>query len=244
MAHFHHHRHHPSHTSVSAPVFAHPTAHHHSHTRHTRPVPISSTSSTARHLRHAYAPARVHPTAAVDAVLAYNHSARPPIEFDLTLSPSQILIAQGPSRSSYAGLTQRDLSSPATTPPMAYIHIRCDDLPWSIDVYPSTDSGSGVVTVGDVLHGIYRALRRRVSSAEWDASSPGMQQRVRDAWLRRCKRQQSHKERSYESNNGLRRVDWLTKYTVFRGLSPGKSHDHWVMHVGQGEKSVKFWAGS
>lgn len=121
----------------------------------------------------------------------------------------------------------------------------CEDLPWPIDVYPALNGGGGgIVTVEDVLKGVYRALRHRVSASEWHASSPNMQHRVRDAWVRRCKRQQSHKERTYESNNGLRRIDWLAKNTLFLGLTPGKTPDRWVMHVGQAEKTVKFRAGS
>lgn len=231
--------HRPSHSSVSAPIFAHSTnSTHHSHTR--RSHPATTTSSTTR----LYTPRARH-TTAIDPVLAYNsHSGHASIEFDLTLPPTQILISNGSSRSSYAALSSRDLAHPATSPPLPYIHIRCSDMPWSIDVYPSPNSGSGIVTVGDVLYAIYRALRRRVSASDWNASSPSMQDRVRDAWLRRCKRQQSSEERNYEKNNGLRRVDWLMKNTVFRGLTPGQSNDHWVMHVGHGEKSVKFWSGT
>lgn len=237
MAHFYQHNR-PSYTSVSAPIFAPPTPHRHSH-RHSHSVPTSRISVRP------HAPTRSHPAADIDPVLAYHgHSQHASIEFDLTLSLSHILVSHGPARSSYSGLSSHDLAYPATSPPLPYLHIRCEELPWSIDVYPALNSDSGVVTVGDVLHGIYRALRHRVSSSEWHASSSSMQHRVRDAWVRRCKRQQSYKERTYESNNGLRRIDWLAKNTLFRGLSPGRASDHWIMHVGQPEKTVKFRVGS
>ncbi|KAF8587748.1 hypothetical protein K439DRAFT_1630359 [Ramaria rubella] len=238
MAHFFHHHH--QHHAAAAPVFAAPPTHLHSGTRaHT----MSKVSSALPRGHHPHTKQRVHPTAVVDPVLAYHaHAAHASIEFDLTLPPSHILISHGPSRSSYVGLPAQDLTVAATSPPVPHLRIQCEHLPWPIEVHPSAHSGAGVVTVGDVLEAIYRALRHRVRGTEYYASSTEVQHRVRDAYLRRCKRNQSMSGRAYETNNGLRRVDWLMKNTIFQGLSPGRSHDHWVMHVAQGAKSVKFRA--
>jgi len=241
MAQFYHHH--------AAPVFAPPPTYH----RRAQAYPHPAPAVTPRYPRPraAQAPAAEHPrhrstsravaTTDLDPILLYHtHISNAPIEFDVSLPPAQILVSQGSSRSSYSSLTPRHLSPPAVYPPLSFMRIKCPLLPWPIDVHPDARSGSTVVTVGNVLEAIYSALRHRVSEAEWRAASPETQQRVRHAYLRRCKRQQSHTKRAYEESQGLRRIDWLVMNTAFQGLTPGKSPDRWVMHLRPGEKTVRF----
>jgi len=163
------------------------------------------------------------------------------IEYDVSLPPSQIT-RRSHSSSSYGGLSPGDHARPATSTQLSFLRLQCDLLPWPIDIYPADHST--VVTVGDVLHGIYHDLRLHISGPEWNGAPSDTRERVRQSWLRRCKRQQTHRDREYEASNGLRRIDWLSKDTVFQGLSPGTSRDNWILHLRQGEKTVKFWAGS
>jgi len=118
--------------------------------------------------------------------------------------------------------------------------VTCQGLPWPVDIHASSAS---YVTVGDVLQGIHRALRSHVSAKEWNESSPNTQERVREAYYRRCKRTQNHKEWEDENRNGLRRIDWLGKTRMFAGLKAGRRDGEWVLCVRAPEKGVKFWAG-
>ncbi|KIJ29188.1 hypothetical protein M422DRAFT_137610, partial [Sphaerobolus stellatus SS14] len=128
-------------------------------------------------------------------------------------------------------LSSRDRALPATNPPSSYLTIACEEFPWVIDIRPSSSSSSPYVTVGDVLDGVYRGLRHHVSTAEWENASPNTQDRVRESYHRRCKRTQTHRDREVESKNGLRRIDWLGKSTMFMGLMPGRRVGQWIMHV-------------
>lgn len=184
-----------------------------------------------------------NPAPAVDSLLAYHsHPSNVLINYDFSHPPSQATLRR--SSSVPVGLSASDLTRPASYPPLEKMYITCPYLPWTITVYPSS-SHRPVVTVGDVLETLFRTLRKHVSGDEWHSEHSKRRETVRQAWLRRVKRQQTHKDREYERSNGLRRIDWLEKMTVFQGLELAKgSKNTWILHVRQGDKTVKFWNGS
>lgn len=165
-----------------------------------------------------------------------------PLEYDLSLDPVHILICHTESNGSYSRLNGEHFSAPATTPQLSKIHISCKYLPQSIEIHPVYNSRS--ITIGDIIYGLYRALRGHASGADWSPLPKDAQRRVRNAWRRRYKRQGSSAEREYEERQGLRWVDFLEGNSGFRGLSSGHSIEHWVMHVGPLKKHVKFRADS
>ncbi|KAF8518279.1 hypothetical protein BU17DRAFT_48872 [Hysterangium stoloniferum] len=200
--------------------------------------PVLATSSTSTPSSQ---PRYASSSVSIDPLLAFHsHASNLVTQFDVSLPPSQII--QRLNSSYDNNLSPRDRARPATSPPLPFLRLKCSLLPWPIDVDPADHSG--VVTVGDVFAAIYYELRRHVTRPEWEGAPADVRERVRQSWLRRCKRQQTHRDREHESSNGLRRIDWLAKDTVFQGLSPGRSRDEWVLHLRQGEKTVKFWAGS
>ncbi|KIJ53947.1 hypothetical protein M422DRAFT_24945 [Sphaerobolus stellatus SS14] len=178
----------------------------------------------------------------LNELLIYNNSGTfVPLEYDLSLDPSHILICHQ-SAHGFSKPTREHLVSQASTPTLSRFYISCKLLPWTLEI-PPTHNGR-YITFGDILEGLHRCLRAHASKADWEALDKDRQRRVRIAWRQRCKRQASEEERLYEDRNGLRRVDFLEKNLGFYGLTPGNSAEHWVMHVRPVKKHVKFTANS
>ncbi|GJJ15204.1 hypothetical protein Clacol_009480 [Clathrus columnatus] len=201
--------------------------------------PSSPQSSSSRARSRSFS----NPAPAIESLLAY-HPSDVLINYDLSHPPSQATVIRRSSSSIRKELSPSELDRPATYPPIGEMHITCPYLQWTCIVYPLSSHRS-IVTVGDVLETLFRFLRKHVSGEEWHSEKKSTQENVRQAWLRRVKRQQTHKDREYEKKNGLRRIDWLEKLTVFQGLELVKgSRSTWLLHVRQGDKTVKFWNGS
>ncbi|KAG5633472.1 hypothetical protein DXG03_007308, partial [Asterophora parasitica] len=77
-------------------------------------------------------------------------SSSPALNFDLTLPPSTITFH-------HKGISLREFSEPATSPPLPVLTIIIPHLPWTATVRPSHRDGA-FVTVSDVLEEIYRKL--------------------------------------------------------------------------------------
>jgi hypothetical protein len=110
------------------------------------------------------------------------------------------------------------LQEPATNPPLPYVTIICDRLPWTLTVIPK--SQQPYVTVGDLLAGLYAGLRQGATAEEYSRiPSSTMKTRVNDAFIKRCKTTHPGQTHAAEYNKGLRRIDFLTLKTRFNGLS-------------------------
>ena len=151
--------------------------------------------------------------------------AEPQLVYDVSL-PAQTALPRDPTVSSWV------LSQPATEPVLPFIEIISPRLPWRLAIYPA-QRGSPVVTVGDVLAGIYAHLRTPVSAAEYAlVGQEDVQRRIGDAFRRRCKRQPSAEAVARETGKGLKRVDFLEGVNVFGGLSTTKEGGHvWQMNT-------------
>ncbi|TDL20820.1 hypothetical protein BD410DRAFT_725144 [Rickenella mellea] len=153
---------------------------------------------------------------ALHAVLSFSPQSRqkgrtsPPLIWDLRLPPST---ARAASHTHHI-VPPYYLSQPATSPPTPYIRIVSGVFPfdWRIDVQNPYG-----VTVGDVLDGISRGLRRGVTQREWAQTSRTQKARVADAFYARTLQSADPRR---EHSQGVRRVDWLLKHTTFVGLTP------------------------
>jgi len=145
---------------------------------------------------------RIHPT------LVAPHT---PLAWDLM---------QPPQTAHFAGtvppLNTALLSETATHPALPALTLICDLLPWSITVTPASGS---FVTVGDVLHVLYRTLRLSVSETELRCLHPDGQMRVHAAFHTRHKLIADERLRKEEKAKGVKRVDFLMEARRFAGLS-------------------------
>lgn len=241
-------------SNSTATSILHSPASHTSYTRSTNPnnkrPPSKRTKSSFlafinprdRHDRRvALTPRSQHrsPQPAVNSLL--EHCRVTPLEYDLSLNTSHILVVH---RQGYSELSVEQLDAPATSPPVRFMSIACDALPWTIQV---SSSNARNLTVGDVLWSLYRGLRSKANKTDWERLSSDTKRRVRDAWVARCMRQQSLRQRNYEESQGLRRVDFLCGNIGFMGLTCMSEtlHEHqWLLHVSRIKRKVKFRANS
>lgn len=88
------------------------------------------------------------------------------------------------------------------------------------------------MSVGDLLDGLYAALRAQIGEEEYKTYAD--QRGVRHAFAERCRVSSRPAE---EKARGLRRVDLLTTRVWFAGLERGKGEEGmWTMRVKEGEK--------
>ena len=119
-------------------------------------------------------------------------------------------------------LTDALVREPATHPALPSLAITCDYLPWTIIVVPTPGAAwsTSFVTVGDVLHTLYRTLRLGVTDFELGAADPALRARVHASYVARYRRVAQPAEREIEKAKSVKRVDYLCDRTSFRGLAP------------------------
>jgi len=108
----------------------------------------------------------------------------------------------------------------ATSPPLPVLHITCGLFPFDWPIEVRNDNG---VNVGDVLEAIYKSLRHGIAKEDWANTSETQRKRVAEAFYERSRRSADPR---YEHSQGVRRVDWLLRHTVFVGLSPAMDGTH------------------
>ncbi|KAF9501383.1 hypothetical protein BDN71DRAFT_1438919 [Pleurotus eryngii] len=143
---------------------------------------------------------------------------QPNIRYDCSYSPSHLSILNRHVSPHFA-------SEPATYPPTTFMTISSPYLPWTLHVTPR----HGVISVSDVLHGIYGYLRTAIYPQDFERMSRGNQKRVRKAYENRYRRMRSSGDAALEKTKGVKRVDFLMGHTVFMGLTPTRNPIHWVM---------------
>ncbi|RPD60315.1 hypothetical protein L226DRAFT_471583 [Lentinus tigrinus ALCF2SS1-7] len=162
-----------------------------------------------------------------------------PLDWDMSLpaESSHAHLARYPPR-----LTDTIVSEPATNPPMQSLAIICTHLPWTITVTPTRGAiwAAPYVTVGDVLHTLYRTLRLGVTEPELGVLDAAGRDRVHDAYVRRYRRVGDPRDRDAEKAKGIKRVDFLRDHRAFYGMSlvqgglPAKRLPHgavWMLHT-------------
>ncbi|TFK74849.1 hypothetical protein BDN72DRAFT_729439, partial [Pluteus cervinus] len=119
-------------------------------------------------------------------------------------------------------------SEPATTPPLSQMAIRCQHLPWTIVVNPSSSKPHAFVTVADVLMGLHNNLRAQVKAQEYNMENTDRQQAIARAFDARHRKDSTQ----HEYHRGVRRVDFLIGMNRFLGLSrTTDGPDVWKLHV-------------
>lgn len=187
-------------------------------------------------------PVSLPPTAHVrlHSALAYAPSYRPVLDWDITTPPSTA--THNPLTSPVQGGMRTILSAPATNPPLPYLELVLDCLPYKISVRPGTvvsvpspymapgaplmRADNGYVTVGDVLNSIYTTLRLAVSRAELAVVPANKAAKLAAAYERRVSRIRDARERHLEAEKGVKRVDWViaegnTRFFGLRGTRKG-----------------------
>ena len=162
-----------------------------------------------------YAPGGV----ALNPILAHQLANSTPLAWDMTSTAesARLLLPSSPPR-----LTDTLVRQPATHPALASLSIVCDHLPWSITVLPNPRAvwAAPFVTVGDVLHTLYRTLRLGVTEPELETLEPALRERIRRAYIARYRRVAHPRDREAEKAKYVKRVDFLCDRTFFLGLSP------------------------
>lgn len=144
-------------------------------------------------------------------------------------------------------MNHSDLGQFATEPPRSRIRvfIPAIDVPeWTVDIDArrrSGASGSGYVTVEDVLRAVVEALSQPVSANRWarDSINPTKAERVSRAFRRRVEKLRSLRPNVNPADDpehaGVLRIDYLGSQYVFQGLSIqyGQDKSEWArMEVG------------
>ena len=114
------------------------------------------------------------------------------------------------------------LCEPATRPAQSSLAVICAYLPWTITVVPTQGASwnAPYVTVGDVLHTLYRTLRLGVTQQELGVIEPALRARIHASYVSRYRRVAQPAQREAEKNKLVKRVDYLCDRTAFLGLSP------------------------
>ncbi|KAH7097822.1 hypothetical protein BKA62DRAFT_623406 [Auriculariales sp. MPI-PUGE-AT-0066] len=153
------------------------------------------------------------------------HARPAPLVWDIRNAPMAASRGSTPGRT----LSAHDRAQFATAPARPFMRLTCDLMPWSIDV--CAKPGVSGVTVGDVLDAVHAALQRRVRRSEWLIASERQQERIVRAFAWRC--YNAPGPRGVEERQGPKRVDWLLKRTICRGLSRSGDGETWVLHLGE-----------
>lgn len=141
-----------------------------------------------------------------------------PFVWDLREHPSNLQPNGINGSSSSYPIPPSTLALPATTPAVQHLKIRCELLPWGIDVTPSQSYGNQWVTVGDVMAEIHKALRLQVHQGEMVEAwkhRPSGRAFVDEACLKRIS---LSRDPATERKWGIRRVDFLQDRVWFAGF--------------------------
>ena len=109
----------------------------------------------------------------------------------------------------------------ATQPAVGSMDIFYKHLPWRITVYSRLRDS--YVTVADVLDGLYHALSKPVTAAEFELlPTADKKHAVKDTYFRRCNKQSTYALQISEQRSGIKRVDFLGGRSKFEGLTYSK----------------------
>ncbi|KZT24768.1 hypothetical protein NEOLEDRAFT_1066528 [Neolentinus lepideus HHB14362 ss-1] len=152
----------------------------------------------------------------------------PPIFFDMSVTMFTPLKLTG--RGSKTSITSEELEQPALWPPTTRMRIVCDNVrQWPVELQYQGNSmllqvpgmESRPITLGNVLQAIHTNMQTQITHMDWARLSKSDDVDVARAYTRRCKAFPSLEE--HEKRQGVRRVDYLKKHYMFKGL---KSSGH------------------
>ena len=96
-------------------------------------------------------------------------------------------------------------------------------LPLNIEITPAEDPvwtsrTLPYLTVGDVLYGLYRALRTSVEPREFNSLEPAHRELLSRAFEKRLRNDRKNREKNV--THGIRRIDYLGEKRLLVGLRP------------------------
>ncbi|PBK63339.1 hypothetical protein ARMSODRAFT_1007772 [Armillaria solidipes] len=135
------------------------------------------------------------------------------LRFDLSMAAFNPIRVDNMGMRTQLGFNE--LSGPATHPHIQRMTVICDAMPyWPITI----GDGSGGLSLGDVLQGLYRMMMWRISRSEWERFPEGDRTAIAKAFARRCRALGNSQLENAERQDGVKRVDLLLGKTMFRGL--------------------------
>jgi hypothetical protein len=155
-------------------------------------------------------------------LLAFTPYTNPEMSFDLS-RPLHIS----------SELTRKEISGPATHPPLQALIIVHPLFMWNVKVFPSSSTSREYgVTVNDVLSTLYHELSKGVDPTHYADLLPSERRRVDSAYFSRCSDIQDVNERNRVKARGVIKLDFLIGQTRFMGLSGTMSSpDIWELNV-------------
>jgi hypothetical protein len=165
---------------------------------------VSNVSLTSHSLDY------THPRPQLHRFIRYTFNDTP-VTYDLRLYPLTLSFREVPRN-----IVPSDLTRFACEPPLPYMRLYHQRLPWYIDVHASNPTG---VNLGDLLMSIWTTLRWQIQKSDFwnDELSDADRDKVTRAWSTRC-----HGD-IMEQRAGLRRVDFLRRHVLFEGLVKGRN---------------------
>ncbi|PIL23036.1 hypothetical protein GSI_14343 [Ganoderma sinense ZZ0214-1] len=170
----------------------------------------------------------------VDPLLAapLYRSHPPPLRWDVMQHPNSIKLggAGSPQKRelSHEDLARCAVRTSAKGSPLLLrrIVLIFPGLPLEIEVNPAdspvwTATPLPYLTVGDVLYGLYKALRTSVAPREFDGLEPGHRELMNRAFKKRLRGDPEHHDKNVR--HGVRRIDYLGEARQFTGLRPAGS---------------------
>lgn len=194
------------------------------------PSPSSSISSLPSSPGPFTPPSGFQPLPSLNSVAhpALQNLSSPSLDFDVTQYKPKSTNPKLP--------LELELDLPATSPPSEYMEIISPNLPWRVIIQPGKGvpgAPAGIITVRDVLFGIYTSLRQPILQTEFDLV-PDAQVRnaITEAYRSRCNSSSDLAVTQHELKRGIRRVDFLRGESKFLGITPAKAGSHvWVLHT-------------
>ncbi|KAH6908447.1 hypothetical protein BKA70DRAFT_1279752 [Coprinopsis sp. MPI-PUGE-AT-0042] len=176
------------------------------------------------------------PPSGFQALPSLNHVAHPALQHLSSPSLDYDVTQYKPTSTNPKLPLELELNLPATSPPSAYMELISPSLPWRVIIQPGKGipgAPAGIITVKDVLLGIYTSLRQPILQTEFDLI-PDVQVRnaITDAYRNRCNSSPDLSVTQHELKRGVRRVDFLRGESKFLGITPAKAGSHvWVLHT-------------
>lgn len=155
--------------------------------------------------------------------------ALPPLLWDVMVHPDSIKLGSAHSPTS-RWLAHADLgrcaartSVKSSRLPLRKMVLIFPGIPLEIEVTPSAEAfwfsqPLPYVAVGDMLYGLYRALRTSIAHNELERLDPAWRESLRVAFDKRLRRDTQHHTQNLE--HGIRRIDYLGERRCFLGIRP------------------------
>ena len=168
---------------------------------------------------------------AVDPLLVapLHGSHPPPLRWDVTEHPNSIKLGSAGSprkrELSHEDLARCAVRTSAKGSPLVLkrIVLTFPGLPLEIEINPAdrpvwTATPLPYLTVGDVLNGLYKALRTSVEPREFDRLESGHRESVSRVFKKRLRGDPENYDKNVK--HGVRRIDYLGEVRQFVGLRP------------------------